>query len=556
MCGLMENIADCLALSDKTIQYMRIQNYHAGLRHMAVLSQKLMGITSEILENAEELQTLGWVVEQEGMVTILSGLMNAQEVADYILLADLLELQLKPYLLQIQEVLVSYIDTTKEQEKLLQKNLQGLGYQYGEIIKLIEADNNSFGGVIEETSSGYKTLCMTDASGTYYYHSNVNPVTEGRAFANQYYSIEQSHYVVFGLGLGYHIKAFCELDDGIYIDIIEPDLQVIKAACCTMELTWLYDNDRVRLIYDPEYTKFQKYLTDDISFIIHYPSFRHVTKDIVRLQLEKYFISDSGKRNFRIQFENNYRDNIANCDGYVDELESEFREKNAIIVAAGPSLDKNIELLRNRPDNVVVVAVGTVFHKMAALGINPDYVIFLDAQPHLYSQIEGLEDMEIPIICATTACKRIARQYKGRKYLICQKGYDRAEEYAKERNYQTYETGGSVSTIALDLCIRLGCKSIAYLGLDLAFTDGHTHASNASDDIAAHEEMNVMVAAVDGGEVPASHLFVMYREWIERRAARASNIKIYDATEGGSLKKGLINITLRELLQKWANNIL
>lgn len=547
---LVENIADCLSLSDDTIQYFRIQNHHAGLRHMAVLSQRLMEITTKLLENAQKLQDYGCIIEQEDMVTILTGLMHAQEEEDYILLADLLELQLKPYLLKLQEILLSNMDLSFRQECLWQKNKKGLQDGYGEMIRKLEADKDVY--LVEPTSSGHPTLSMTDDSGTYYFHSNVNPVTEGRLFARQYYSLDQSHYVVFGLGLGYHVKALCELDDGIYIDIIEPDLRIIKTACCTVDLSWLYENDRIHLVHDPQYIKLQNYLSEDISFIIHYPSLRHVNQEAVRLQLEKYFISDSGKRNFRIQFENNFRDNIVNCDAYVDELKDKFYGKNVIIVAAGPSLDKNIELLRNRPENTVIVAVGTVFRKMVALQLYPDYVIFLDAQPHLYCQVEGLENIGVPIICASTACKQIAAKYQGRKYLICQNGYERSEKYAEQRGYTLYETGGSVSTIALDMCLRLGCKSVAYIGLDLAFTGGNTHAANAFNAIASDEEINVMVPAIGGGTVPASRLFVMYKEWIERRVARETGTTvIYDATEGGALKKGLLCVSLQEVFHNW-----
>ena len=58
----------------------------------------------------------------------------------------------------------------------------------------------------------------------------------------------------------------------------------------------------------------------------------------------------------------------------------------------------------------------------------------LFAQAHLYGQIGGVEHEEVPIICASTACRRIAELYQGKKYLICQNGYDRAETYAKENN--------------------------------------------------------------------------------------------------------------------------
>lgn len=548
---LINKIADCLVLANDSIKQFRRQNLHAGLRKLQLLVQKLVSLTENIVTESEQLQQWGCDVDEEYITCILSGIMSAQENTDYILVADLLELQLIPWLLQVQEILLANNECLKG-EQLLSINLEGLKKR--DIFLANQIQQYEFKGncAIEPTSSGLLTMNVTDETGTYYFHSNVNPVVEGKIFAEQYYSLEHSHYVVFGLGLGYHVRELNVLDDGIYIDIIEPDMEIIKTAFSTVNLSWLYNNPRIRLIYDKDYLKLTDLLKEEPQLVIHYPSLRHVSNPQIKLQLEKFFISDSGKRNMSIQFENNFRDNIVNCKEYVDVLEPQFQDKNAVIVAAGPSLDKNVELLKHKPAGTIIVAVGTVFHKLVDMGIAPDFVIFLDAQPHLYKQIAGLENLEIPIICASTACKRIAASYQGRKYLICQHGYERAEAYAGERGYRLYETGGSVSTIALDLCLQLGCRNVAYIGLDLAFTGNHTHALNTADYAIEDENGKVQVPAADGGMIYASRVFVMYREWIERRAAKEQkDVDIIDATEGGALKKGLKIMTLQETFSLW-----
>lgn len=549
----IEVIAQGLVQVENCVSYLRRQNLHAGLRRINILSKQIIQIVEQIVGQAAVLRDWGYEVDINYITSIVSGITNAQEQQDYILVADLLELQLRPLLLQLQEVLIANCDTLLRQD-LLEVNLEGFSLKDKGLVDKIRVHDLGEACVVEPTSSGLLTMAVTDDTGTYYFHSNVNPVTEGRMFAEEYYSIEHSHYVVFGLGLGYHIKALLALDDGIYVDIIEPDMEIIKTAFSVMDMTWLNTNPRVRLIWDAGCQKWQELLKEQQCLVIHYPSLRHIKDTNIKLQMEKFFIHDSGIRNMRIQLENNFRDNIINCSEYVDVLKPEFQGKNAVIVAAGPSLDKNVELLKNKPEDTVVVAVGTVFRKLVNLGIRPDYVVFLDAQPHLYGmQLKGLEDMDISIICASTACKQIAAQYQGKKYLICQQGYDRAERYASEKGFQTYETGGSVSTIALDLCIRMGCKSIAYIGLDLAFTENQSHAVDTACYVEESENDKIMIPAIGGGMVPASRVFILYREWIERRAARESGkIQIIDATEGGALKKGLQHKTLKETFSLWS----
>ena len=546
--GIINNFSNNLILVNEIIKQFRRQDFHAALRKLNLFSKRLIETVQSFVSD-ESLQQ--YEIDMESFAAVLSGVLEAQEKEDYILVADLLELQIVPWLQQIQELLISEISLDID-DQLMMNNMEGLKKVNLALAGELEKQDISSEYIVEPTSSGLLTLQVTDGTGTYYFHSNNNPALEGNIFAEQYYSLDCSHYVVFGLGLGYHIKALLNMDDGLYIDIVEPDLSIIKVAVTMTDMTWLYTNPRIRLIYDKNYIKLKDLLETDKQFLIHYPSLRHITDTKIKEYMERFFINDSRMRDMRIQFENNFRDNVVNCDDYVDVLEDKFSGKNAIIVAAGPSLDKNVELLRNVPKNTIIVAVGTIFRKLIHMGIRPDFVIFLDAQAHLHGQIGGVEHEEVPIICASTACRRIAELYQGKKYLICQKGYDRAETYAKERGYRLYESGGSVSTIALDMCLQLGCKSIAYVGLDLAFTNNHTHAAGTLSYGLRDEKIKVYATSIDGGNIASCLLFTIYREWIERRVARIKNgVEVIDATEGGARKKGLVRRTLQETFDLW-----
>lgn len=549
---IVKQIEDCLITEENVIYYFRIQNYHRGLREFQLFSLTFQQLI-QLLVNSQQLLD-GYDVDFDYVLTMLQGIMQAQESKDYILTADLLELQIKPFLLGIQEWLIGQFEIRPD-ENIWEDNINNLA-QKDKILaeQIIKKQLTRMHCEVEPTSSGLFTLKVIDGMGERYMHSNVNPVEEADMFAREYYSTDYSRYIIFGLGLGYHIDAFLNLDDGIEIEIIEPDMEIIKMALASRRMNWLMENMRVRLVYDPDFTNLARSLDEDSRLIIHYPSLLHVQDERMRLALEKYFIRDSGKRNMAIAFENNFRENVINCSNYVDELELMFKGKNAVIVAAGPSLDKNVQLLRGKPDNTIIVAVGTVFHKLMVLGITPDYVVFLDAQSNMTQQIKGLENESVPIICASTTYKGIAMNYKGPKYLICQNGYDRAEQYAMENQVRSYETGGSVSTIALDMCLQLGCREIAYIGLDLAFTGQRTHANDTACVKDAPEEDVLSVESTDGKMVTSSRLFTIYREWIERRVQQEDAAgRVYDATEGGAKKKGLIIKPLRELFKKWSN---
>lgn len=551
MKNFCESVAECLVLAQNCNISMYEQNHHEGLRLLKLLSNQLVRLSQDIPAVAETLNEIGYIFDMNQYGAILTGILDAQDIEDYILVADLLSLQLMPFLYELQQALIS-LGVLLIDDSYYGKNIELLKLKDATLATKLLSCKDSQKVIVEPTSSGYLTMQVTDATGSYYFHSNVNPYVAAQYFAKQYYNKDQERYTVLGLGLGYHIKEMLSLDDGIYIDIIEPDLEVIKCAFEAVDLSWLLENERIHLYFDSDFQILKEKLKGEMQFVIHQPSLRHIQDEKMRLAIEKVFIRDSGMRNFSRMFYNNFRENLKNCSGYVDELEGAFKDKNAIIVAAGPSLDLNIELLKEKPENTIVVAVGTVFKKLIKQGISPDYVVFLDAQKHMVNQIKDVENLEIPIIVAASACKGLAAGYKGAKYLVCQNGYDRAEEYAREHGYKTYETGGSVSTIALDICLQLGCKEIAYIGLDLAYTGGVSHASSTNYCAKVETNQMIMVDGYNGDKVPATKLFIIYREWIEKRASlEDAKGRVIDATEGGAYKKNLIKKSLRETFEGW-----
>lgn len=416
-----------------------------------------------------------------------------------------------------------------------------------------ETTNGTWDGKhhLEMTNYGSFTLAGQDEQGIYYYHSNVNPETEAMDFAKYYYDIEQDSYLLWGLGLAYHIKEMFRIDNGITMKVFESDLDVIYHCLMANPFPGILGSPNFSLIYDPDFTQIVSALGDTENFIIHNPSLRHISNAKVREQMEQFFIRDSGKRNVKVLFESNSRENFRNPDGYVDDLKSEFVGKDVVIVAAGPSLDKNVELLKSKKPGTIIMAVETVFRKLLSLGIDVDYMIVTDANSRIYNHIAGLEDKQVPMLYLSTAFKGYAKNYKGKKYLICQDGYDKAEQLAGENGWNLYDTGGSVSTTALDVCIRLNCKSIAFIGLDLAYTNNLAHAAGTSRRDAGDTEDMQQVPAIGGGTVPVSKVFMIYNQWIVNRVKRADvTMPVYDATEGGAVIPGLEITTLSEFLNR------
>ncbi len=544
------------SIVEKIIYYCHIQNYDKVVRTFTKLTNNLMLVLEAVFADIDFYNQEMDIVNPIGVNASLQDILTAQENKDYVLLADLLELQLVPFLQSLQEAIRAYdVECTnptvwernmlvlKDQNEALWKQLLA----YHEKYERANAEGTWQGRHhLEDTNCGAFTMAGQDEQGMYYYHSNVNPVKEAADFARYYYSPGSEAYVVWGLGLGYHIQELLKLDDGITLMIYESDMDVIYHCFNAVDMSVYLSLSGVKFIYDPNFTKIidaLEHITE--NFILHYPSLRHIENVKIREQMEMFFIRDSGKRNAAILFENNSRENFKHFDGYVDELKPNLEGKDIVIVAAGPSLDQNVELLKNKKPNMVIMAVETVFRKLIQLGIEMDYVIVTDANSRVYHHLKGLENQQIPMLYLSTAYKGFAMRYQGPKYLICQNGYGKAEELAGKNGWKLYETGGSVSTTALDVCISLGAKSVAFVGLDLAYTGNMAHATGAAKREADGLEEMQQVPAVGGGTVPASKLFMIYNKWIEKRVKQADvTMPVYDATEGGAIVPGLEITTL------------
>lgn len=533
------------------IYEIRRQNYSRGLQLLRFMHTVLTEFITQILEQKAYFNEDYVTIDEIYIMEILEEITHSQNHNDFHLLADIIELRLLPFLISIQAVIQSKEDVL-ELSSFYEQNLLILGQYDNKLYQLIKNNDvtNTKRYVPEPTTNGSVTIKVVNETESFYLTSNHDPQDTARMFADTYYTPRASHYVLYGIELLNHANAFIEQKEVFDVEVYESNLEMIKLAVMYGNLHHLTTN-RLKIIYDPTLTllasKTQKVDTDQV-FAIHQPSIRLIKEKDIREKFENLFIVDSSIRNQNDWMIANFFSNIRNCNHYVDELIDKFRNKDIYLIAAGPSLDKNVVLLKNKPKNSIVFAVGTVHKKLENMGIEPDYTIITDAKKTLIGQIRGVKKEDFPLILLSTACKELAMVHKGDKYLVCQSGFLEAEDYAKENNYKLYGTGGSVTTTALDICLRLKAKKIILLGADMAHTDSQTHAIGTSGRRMVDLEGLLPIQSVDGGIVYTTQVLNMYKEWIERRIAKEKDIEIIDATEGGALIKGTKICTLKEII--------
>lgn len=516
--------SDLLFCIEQTSNLLKKQFFDNAGENLQVISggmqELLLEFVQKYKEKPEEIESA-----LQSCGEVIGAVVSAMEKQDYILCADLLEAKLYPLAgMIIQRIDGAESPTVWEDEEQ--------HYQ------------------LEKAQSGDFTIKTKGEQG-FYLHSRVNPRIEAKTWIDGILEIGKEVYIVFGIGLGYHIEAIYNKVSGrSKIEVYEMDKELIGLSYEYGRMDKI-NAENMQVVHDVDGSLFAKSIKGrDAQIIMHYPSVKKIRNKEICTSFKKLFINDSSVKETKELMFMNYRSNTKLCIHNADELLGKIKGKKVIIVAAGPSLDKNVHLLKKENRDFIIIAVGTVFGKLVRMGIYPDYVAFMDAKEKTFRQMEEILpfNLQIPIIVESTACWRLVKEYQGPSYIAYQKGYDLAEKAAEKENRILFETGGTVTSLALDVAIKGEADTIITAGLDLAYTNGVSHAEGTPGYQKAEEYEIVEVPGYYGGKVTTEMTLNLYREWIEKRIINCDKaITLVNATEGGVFINGM----LHEELERW-----
>ncbi|HEX3032694.1 MAG TPA: 6-hydroxymethylpterin diphosphokinase MptE-like protein, partial [Bacillota bacterium] len=362
----------------------------------------------------------------------------------------------------------------------------------------------------------------------------------------------------YGYGLGYHVAELAEmLENGSKLYVFDLNLDLFAESLKYYDFRKMLSDSRIQLYITDRVGELSKGLAelfqrlDTVNLMFHNPSIGSIDENLG--ELKEYLMELNLRNNVSPEylqlFENNYKKNRGIITRNVGEFFGKFPSVPAILVSAGPSLDKNVDLLKGLEDRCVIIAVAQALRSLLKAGITPHIMVTIDPQDITYNQIEGHEQLGIPFFLMATAAPINAEKYPGPKFMACQS----ASYLLPGESGFLVKTGGSVSTAALDIAIRMGCNPIAYIGQDLAFTDNLHHSRGTHHD---SHEMKIlsnmrMVEDVNHHLIPTTLGMISFRNWITRRVSEEQQHTFVNATEGGAFIPGLRHITLKEYIAKY-----
>ncbi|EAM0085007.1 DUF115 domain-containing protein [Campylobacter jejuni] len=239
----------------------------------------------------------------------------------------------------------------------------------------------------------------------------------------------------------------------------------------------------------------------------------------------------------------------------LNERKNKF--DNAIVVSAGPSLAKQLPLLKAYQDKAVIFCADGALSMLEKEGIVPDYVTNLDYSDwsiKFFQNKENLKQSIIALECATHP--NVVRSLKAENCMIVLRNKALYQRF-NLNDFGYIDTGTHVSHFSYTLALALGFKNIIMIGQDLAFDEeGNSHSKGFSYGEQFSEETIVptlQVQAYGGkGEVLTHITWNDYRIKLEYLfACNDQKAKFYNATEGGARINFTEELSFKECCEKF-----
>ncbi|EOH0338514.1 6-hydroxymethylpterin diphosphokinase MptE-like protein [Campylobacter coli] len=238
----------------------------------------------------------------------------------------------------------------------------------------------------------------------------------------------------------------------------------------------------------------------------------------------------------------------------LSERKNKF--ENAIVVSAGPSLAKQLPLLKAYQDKAVIFCADGALSMLEKEGIVPDYVTnldFTDLAMKFFQNKENLKQSIIALECATHP--NIVHSLKAENCMIVLRNKALYQRF-NLNDFGYIDTGTHVSHFSYTLALALGFKNIIMIGQDLAFDkEGNSHSKgfDFGEKFSGEENIDKLkVPAYAGkGEVLTHITWNDYRIKLEYLfACNSKEAKFYNATEGGARINFTEELSFKECCEK------
>ncbi|ELH9167464.1 motility associated factor glycosyltransferase family protein [Campylobacter jejuni] len=384
----------------------------------------------------------------------------------------------------------------------------------------------------------------------------------------------------YGFGNGMFYKALCENKNHKHIIVFEDELEILALAFHLFDFSKELKNEKLILFYTPEVT------TAQLTTLFIYENIQKSVK-IFNLYIhnnfyEKFYTQKIKKLNYKLMETIKYTvlnkgndpyDSIIGIKHMLNNLpkllnhgifqnflkERKQKVKNAIIVSTGPSLTKQLPLLKKYANKATIFCADSAYPILAKHNIKPDYVCMLERDDIVSKCFDNdfkEFDKGILFILASVVHKEVIEflERNNREYMLVH----RPLHFAVSLNLKEFGyigVGASVANMAYELAASLRHENIIFIGQDLAYAeDGSSHPSEHIYGNQGEKLRGEVYTLAYGGEkqVRTQLTWNLFRQAFEKDifwAKEKLKINTYNCTEGGARIEGAIEKPFQEVCE-------
>lgn len=441
-------------------------------------------------------------------------------------------------------------------KEVYEKNIVAFEKRYGKYEKII---NNKYESKIEQCKNGLITLRIDVDGRKVYLNSKYNPINEATDYYKDFKKVKHGSVIfVFGFGLSYYIESLYEkIKTRATISVYEPDKEIFDIVMKNIDICKILENKNISIIFNP------KYIVGEIQncyyMIENTPVYKELYLEEYKEFMEKLKNTlEREKINFNttefykdLWIRNSFHNLKSILNAYkMSDFKDTFKGKPVIIVGAGPSLIKNIHLLKEIKGKVCIISAFSASKVLEKNGIKPDFIATIDSLQYGISEFEA----NIPLIFDVSCNSELLEKHKVNKILSFRG--DKFFEYILGNDIQKDNIipGGTVTYFAMESARYLGATEIILIGQDFSWTKDAIHAKGSvhNDKLYGYKKYhhyNMPVEDMYGNIVYTNDSFMNYKKSFEEYIKNPpESIKLIQASEGGLQIEGAETRTLRECI--------
>jgi len=384
---------------------------------------------------------------------------------------------------------------------------------------------------------------------------------------------------LYGIGNGQLIKLLLNNSARKRIVVIEPEIELIYIALNLINFT--KELSELRLSIE---------LSQEIDFVrgIHYMSHKegqlyaklydlHVTLPYYRRQFADEILSVNSTMTKALEYVvtvhgNSVEDSLMGVERHfrnlpfmlshpnLKDLRSQKNSDLAIVVSTGPSLTKQLPLLKEIQDYVTIISVDASFPVLAKNGIKPDIVTVLERVPEtgkFFSETPAEAHKDVIFYCVSIADEAVINGIKDGTTILGMRSHGYTTVFELD-DYGYLGEGLSAANLAHELSMVMGYERCVLIGQDLAFGDDGT--SHADDHFYGINEENIKDTDPytekygGNGKIRTTVYWKIFMSAFERVITRTEGVvTTINSTEGGARIPGAIEIPFATVIEEYVN---